>query len=552
MAVATYATDLTTFDLAEGVAWAEATASGWTSVFAITTGETDDFIQGTQCNSTTVKTGVGALLANFGSGITLGQDHAVLVWAKWDVYPSLDTEANGGIRTVLGSSLLDFNGFKHLGSDSYIYDGWINLATGDPADATVTPDYVVGTPTTTKQYAGWAFNALSVPSKGNPYKVDAIRYGRCEIYAINGQAGAYGTFLNMAQKNDYNDATNGYNRWGLFRKTGTSSFLHKGLMSFGQTATACDFRDSNKSIAIANTKHVTPAFNKYEVNNAASNVDLTSISISALGTKSKGRWENKANAVVAKKTCTFTDMDTFIYMSNTVVTNTVYRRCGIVTAGDATFTSCIFDNASGLSALVMSPTNAAFLKLTDCSFASSGTGYAVDASGTLINTDISINWDCDSSGYALQAGTATNRTIKVNVNTGSTLTISVAAGRAAPTYNNIGGGTVNVVSGTVVLRITVTDTDAVPIQNSRVEIRATETVGTVTTGDVLLTGLTNASGIIENTAYAYEGAFNPTGLNISIKARQGSVSPYKVPSTTTGTILDTTGYQAVIALQSDE
>lgn len=440
MVVAAYSTDLTDMDLAaSATGWAEATASGWTSVFAVTGGETDDYIQDTTCNSTTVKTGVGTLLYNNGAGITLGQDDAVLVWAKWDVYPSLDTEANGGIRTVMGNSLADFYGFKHLGSDSYIYDGWINLATGDPADADITADYTVGSPNTTKQYHGWAFNAISVPSKGNPYKVDAIRYGRCEIITINGDATAYGAFPDMAQENDYNDGTNGYNRWGLFRQVTADNYLWKGLMSLGN-ATVVDFRDSNATIKVDNTKHVTPAFNRIEINNASSRVDWTGVSIAALGTVSRGDLEVIDDADVNFEACSFTDMGTFGFLAASTINGTTFRRCNLITTGGGLFDSCSFDasNDTAKAVIASSPANAA--KITASEFISAGTGNGLEIGGTAANITLT---DLDFTGYSTTVDA--DKAIFVNIATGSmTINISGGSGVTADSHVRTAGCTVTV------------------------------------------------------------------------------------------------------------
>ncbi len=100
------------------------------------------------------------------------------------------------------------------------------------------------------------------------------------------------------------------------------------------------------------------------------------------------------------------------------------------------------------------------------------------------------------------------------------------------------------------ITVTVLDTSNVPIENASVQIVATETVGTITTGDQIYKGLTNALGVI-STTINYEGAFDPSGLDIKVKARQGSVSPYKVPASILG-VISSTGFAATITMQSDE
>jgi hypothetical protein len=235
MTAAAYTTDLTLMDDASAsTGWSEPGKGAWESLKAATYGETDDYVQNTTCHSATVNAGVGGLLYNNGAGITLNTDDAVLCWAKYDASGTLATEASGGVRTMMGSSTTDYYGFSHLGSDSLPYGmEWTCLATGDPADTSVSPDYTVGTPTTTKQYHGWAYNApTSVPAKGNPWKIDAIRYGRCEFRVNGGDAtNGYATFSGMAATNDAN-TTGSFNRWGLFQSA-SGGYLWKGLMTLG-------------------------------------------------------------------------------------------------------------------------------------------------------------------------------------------------------------------------------------------------------------------------------------------------------------------------------
>lgn len=507
MTIAAYSTDLTDMDLAaSATGWAEATATGWTSVFAVTGGETDDYIQDVTCNSTTVKTGVGVLLYNNGSGITLGQDDAVLVWAKWDVYPSLDTEANGGIRTVMGNALNAFYGFDHLGSDSYIYDGWINLATGDPADADITPDHTVGSPTTTKQYHGWAFNAISVPSKGNPYKVDAIRYGRCEIICINGDVTAYGTFADMAQENDYNDGTNGFNRWGLFKKVTTNNYLWKGLMTLGN-ATVTDFRDSNATINIDNTKHVTPAFNRIEVNNASSRVDWTGITISALGTVSRGDLEVIDDADINFETCVFTDMGTFGFLGASTVNGSTFRRCNLVTTGGGVFDSCTFDasNDATKAVIVTSPANAA--KITNSEFVSAGSGHGLEIGGTAANITLT---GLDFTGYdQVDPGVAADKAIFVNIATGTmTINISGGSGVTADHHVRSAGATVTVSADVSITFDKMRDDTEVRVYEAgtSTEIDGIENVTAGTVDDRSFTWSSPASTVVDYVIHHWSGS----------------------------------------------
>lgn len=464
MAAPSYTTDLATIELAEGVAWAEPTATGWTSLNIATTGETDYFIQGTQCNSGSVKTGVGGLLANFGSGVTIPTDGAFLIWAKWDAPNSLDTETNGGIRTMVGSALNAFYAFKHLGSNSYTYGGWVCLATGDPS--VVTPDYTVGSPTSTRQYFGWAYNApTNVPSKGNPYGADAIRYGRCEFRVNAGDlANGYATFAGMASKNDANDATNGYNRWGLFQAI-EGGYKWQGLMTLGYTS-AIDFRDSNKSIVVANTKKVTAGFNKIEIRQTGSRVDWSNIIITALGTVSKGNFEVVDDADINFDNCTFTDMGTFIFKANSTVSTTTFRRCDLVTTNSGTFTGCLFTSTINSIKAVTASSPLAASYISNSQFVSTGTKHGLEITGTASNATLTnLTW----TGYAASNGTSGNEAVYINIAAGSmNLTIT---GGTVPSIRTA-GCTVTVVSSAVSVTLKAITSTGTAILGANVLVKA--------------------------------------------------------------------------------
>lgn len=351
MAQASYTTDLTTLTQNEtNTGMAEPTATGWTYLNVVASAETDYFIQNACCTSATIKVGVGGLMYNNGAGFTIPTDGAVLCWAYFWAPGCLAAESSGGARQMIGSSLADFYYVNHLGSDSWLYGGWQCLAMADP-DA-ITTDTQVGSPTTTRQYTGWAYNAPSaVPGKGNPYGIDAIRYGRGVLQITNGDGTEYGTFAAAAEFNDKNSTAartgftlldSGYHRLGLFQYQ-DGAYKWQGHFLMGTVGTAVDFRDSNRLIFVLNTKHVTANFNLFEVRNASSRVDWTGITVIALGTVSRGRFLVTNNADVNLSSCTFTDMDTFTFTASTSALNCVFRRTNAVTAPGSNLSGSTFE-----------------------------------------------------------------------------------------------------------------------------------------------------------------------------------------------------------------
>jgi len=155
---------------------------------------------------------------------------------------------------------------------------------------------------------------------------------------------------------------------------------------------------------------------------------------------SAGEFEVIDNATVEKVACVFTDMSTFIYQSNSTLTNVTYRRCGLVTQAGATFDRCAFEASTNTPALLA--TNLSLI--TDCNFISAGTGHAIQ-----IDTTGTYTWtgNTDSGTYG---ATGTTDAVIYN-NSGGLVTINVSSGDT-PTYRNgTSATTVVVVSFTLTL-----------------------------------------------------------------------------------------------------
>ena len=444
MAVPTYATDLQSFgaNVTTTTGWSE--PSGYTSTDGTGEVDTDLSIYGTSCYTEAQrKSGSGGLFytttepGDFADGTD-----CIFGWYKFFASNAVGVKGANGINMLVGSSSSNFNEYYVAGSDTYAYGGWRNYVV-NPNTTAVTPSATVGSPNGTHNGAGFGVTLSYGISKGNSHNLDIIRYGRGQLSVINGQAGSYGVFSGMATAND--SPTTG--RWGLFQDN-YGSYLWKGLISLGLSGTAVDFRDANAVIVIDDTEFVQASFNRIEINNASSNVEWTAVNISALGTVSKGEFEVVDNATVSLDTCTFTDMSTFVFLSNSTIDNCIFRRCGQVTNNSAPLTACTFDRSTATAALLASDLD----DISDCIFISDGTGHAVNLGN--VTTTASMGWNANDSGYAATNGSTGNETILVNVSSGQTLTINVGAGYTTPTVKNDGTGTVNVVSGQVTLTLT--------------------------------------------------------------------------------------------------
>ena len=436
MAAPDYTTDLLPFDLAEDTgSWIEFTNMSGGGSPAEDDG--DNEIQGIYMTSQTCNTTGVVSMGVVKTGVTLPSLGVFLVWHQLTSPGAMDTYTNGGLRLVVGT---DVNNWKAWAVGGKLtppnpYGGWQN----NPIDPTIAYEYSYGTPpTTTYAAVGSACNLLSGIFKGNPHQCDAIRYGRAEARMAGGETANYATFSGFAAKNDANDVTDGYNRWGLIQSI-MGGFFWKGLMTLGY-GSAVDFRDQNKNIFVQDTRKVQSGFNKIEVRQSGSRVDWTGISIAALGTVSKGMFEAIDDADINLDSCTFIDMSTFIFKPNSTILSSIFRRCDQVTAGGATFTECKFENSPAAASLLAASTTL----ITKCTFISDGSNHAIE-----IDTPGEYTFSGHTFvGYATENGSTGNEVIYNNSGgevilnaSGNTGTISYRNGPDASTVVN---ATVNV------------------------------------------------------------------------------------------------------------
>ena len=460
MTVPAYTEDLT--DIATGdesTGWVELTGTDGTgeAYNSMGTPAYQDneypYIQGLYAvtQDTTKSTAVGSLAYSSG-GITIPTDGALFVWQNFSSPFAMGTYAQGGYRIVIGSGLADFNVWYVGGSDkdNNPYGGFVNHV----VNPTVTADDSAGTPTATLDYVASAVYVLSGPSKGEPHQCDAIRYGRGSAIFEHGEIANYCTMAGFATINDTQT-----NRWGLIQ-VAAGGYLWKGRMQLGTATNPVDFRDSNITVFIQWTPKVTINFNTIEIVNASSNVEMIGMQFICLdpsGTASKGRWITTDNANVKIEACTFSDMYTFSFLSNTDIDGSSFKRCDQITQGSSPITNCVFNKSVSAVALVAD----SLADVTKCTFTSDGTGHAVNL-GTIAATT-SMTWDNTDSGYAATNGSTGNETILVSVSSGQVLTINVSATATTPTYYNTGTGTVTVVAGQKNFSFSVEDQNGTPM-----------------------------------------------------------------------------------------
>lgn len=124
--------------------------------------------------------------------------------------------------------------------------------------------------------------------------------------------------------------------------------------------------------------------------------------------------------------------------------------------------------------------------VVDTHFISSGIGHAFEAT---VNQNQS--WENTASGYGADD---TTDAVFYN-NSGGSFNLSVIGNGTVPTVRTLAN--TNVISGTVTVRVKITNKAGIPLEGVRVYV--TKNIG----GAVVLNGLTNSLGIIEDTGYVF-------------------------------------------------
>lgn len=177
-----------------------------------------------------------------------------------------------------------------------------------------------------------------------------------------------------------------------------------------------------------------------------------------------------------------------------VIPNTMEISDTVLNAGTNT-------NADGMMLLDTAGDSDNCANLT---FNDDGAGHAI-----LITATGSYDFD----NFTFSAGfTGTGTNAAVYNNSGGAVTINVQNGGDTPSVRN-GAGASTTVNNAVTVRV-----DGVA-EGTAIRVIANETVGTITAGDTILQGLANSAGVLEDTGFNYESAFDPSGLDTLIRAR---------------------------------
>ena len=232
-------------------------------------------------------------------------------------------------------------------------------------------------------------------------------------------------------------------------------------------------------------------------------------------------------------------------------TRNVFANYGQFECAHATFTDCTWSGGSvaieidGNTAITGSTIlNAEGLEITSAAGDYSDIDVRFDGNTTY---DVIVG-DGGAGTYDLTGiSVAAGYTLKVrNAHATNAVTVTIPTGITSSTSTAGGTLTVNNPANTVDITITAQETDGTVIENARVYLTANGTTADYTDGDVILSGLTNASGVLTTNetatvAQAVEGW-----------VRKATGTPLYKEAVLSGTISATTGYIQTAILIADE
>ena len=469
MAVPAYATDLTDIIADMGA------TTGWTLISdgggganSLTAPETDDFIQGSNCISRNPWTSANIRGMVYNAATTIASGDAVFIWWKADVAQALRTFANGGIQCLIGNLSTALKAYYVAGSDTYAIGGW----RCSPIDPTQTQSTSIGSPSGVTDYFGvrWAI-AASGPSKGFPYKIDAIRHGR-DIEVTAGEVANPATWTALTA---HTDATT--RRWGIVQGTDTGAIM-QGRVYWGTAAASVYSRDSNLTVLLADTLGFTStSFTGLIIANASTDLVWTNITVASLDSLNRGTLEVLNNAAASFLSCTFADINTTADGgTNSVWDGSIWRRCNAVT-----FTGGSFVGASILESTVAANTSALVynqaldpdtylegMTFTQGAAAHHAIEFGLTSPTAMTFRDMTFtNFDADASdGAALHI-----------LRTTGTVTITLV-GTSTPTYKTA-GATVVFVTNPITATVTTVTASGTAVGSCRVFLYATATTGSL-------------------------------------------------------------------------
>ena len=430
-----------------------------------------------------------------------------------------DSQANGGMQYVLGDGTNRL-GVEVGGSDNTgvsLSDLFYGLALDVTNRNSFTLQNYAGvngnyTPATTTQ-VGYGSNHLAKAQGA----VDNVYLDRLSFIAndsavltING--GTVGTPETWTDVQG-DDVTNG---WGVCGNPFADQFQINCSFDIGTTAAADSyFTMSGVQLYLLGTYYAATHFFWGLQSNAGQTNQLvidTCQIISIAGTTGVEcdlNWNNTNFNNLQVDGSLFVTMGNVTLPANTAnrwIRTTTFESPTTITPNGMELSDCVLSCGANTSAdgLLVLDTAGDSNQMANVQFNDDGAGHAIliTATGTY-----------DFDNFTFSAGfTGTGTDAAVYNNSGGAVTINVQNGGDTPSVRN-GAGASTTINNAVAVRV-----DGVA-EGTAIRVVANETVGTITVGDTILQGLADSTGALQDTGFNYEAAFDPSGLDVLVRAR---------------------------------
>lgn len=432
----------------------------------------------------------------------------VVVWYLVLTFPLIDTDANGGIRGYVGNdagtnfeeqtiSSVGYSG----GWRSAVFNPQVNIGGGD--------------------FSGGSYDDSAADAFGITYNMTAGIMGNFVNAGVDQITIGFGVQVTGATQSFSDILTaESTNVWGWVTEF-EGVIYPQGKIEIGDGTTTTTFTDTSQTI-VYRDQPVLSDFYEFLVDTDATctlgaitgGVTSAGCFFTSAGTAQYALTVTEGGTVEAVLNAYATTFSNFRIASlnpSTTMQDTTFTSGGQITLNGATLTGC-----SILSSTVGADTGALLVDsqsewdgggtrvVQDCFF---GDNAANANSGAIEITA--------TGTYEFENLTFSGNNFDVINSSGGAVTINVTGGDT-PTVRNLTTSTtvVNVAAPITVEGVT---------EGTSVLLLANETVGTVTIGDVLTQQFADTNGEI-NYNLPYESAFDPSGLDILVKARNQGIA----------------------------
>lgn len=497
------------------------TTTGWTGpTIAL---EPDLKVEGSNSMSAKMRNDLGSMYYDAGGAPVTAVGKTFRGWFNTVNLAYMDTETNGGYEMLAYDGTT--NEYKTMfGSDTY-FGGWFYQVISMDLFTTLTLANV----------DRWGLRVNHTASARNVVTlwIDVFRY--LDGYSMTG--GTSGDKIRLDDIATADRGTTTLYGYGVLQET-DSVYFCTGEMQFGTGATTTYFEIDGQVLVFVD-KPVSAGLYGLSGVGSGTNVAIASAVIRSGGTTDATRffmdWSDSGLSSFSLTDSLIVRASTTTFKSGQTATGNTFDDCGQITHAGADMTDCIvkgYEGTANTSALIYNVNADPDGEMDGMTF-EMGTAltHAIEF-GTTSPLTMTLR-DCTFTGYDTVDNNQNDSTFHVKRTVG-TVTINIAGTGTTPgdlTYRSDGATVVIQQAVTVKVTVKNVDTGAV-IENARVLLEA-DTGGDLSAGTDILTGLTNASGILQDTGFAYTNTQPVTGW-----VRKGSSPEYK-QATISGNITNT-------------